>query len=236
MQPINSEKFDHDKHARSKDERDFWGQIKRTVNGQPVSDDQISLIVDQIADKLLFRQDDIVLDLACGNGALSSRFFGEVQEYKGVDFSGRLIEIAEKYFSVPGKSSFVHSDAFEYLRAEPTPEIFTKVLCYGSFPYFSANNAEGILLELSDRFHNVERVFIGNLPDKRRAEHFYSERKIFSAELDDHESSIGIWRSKDEFTLLAHRAGWDVEFSLMPKEYYAAHYRYDALLTRKRGA
>ena len=51
-------------------------------------------------------------------------------------------------------------------------------------------------------------------------------------ELADHQSAIGIWRTRDEFTRLADDAGWDSQIRVMPTGSWAAHYRYDVLLTR----
>src|ERR1700730_11993251 len=62
---------DHDTHARSVAADAYWKQIRRTVNGEPVDEAQIGLIVNAITDALSLRRDDLVLDLACGNGALS---------------------------------------------------------------------------------------------------------------------------------------------------------------------
>jgi cyclopropane fatty-acyl-phospholipid synthase-like methyltransferase len=101
MQSSQPNKFDHDFHARTKEETDFWGQIRRTVNGKPVDENQIAMIISCIREKLVLRKGDVLLDLACGNGALSSRFFECLESYQGVDFSARLIEVANKYFAAP---------------------------------------------------------------------------------------------------------------------------------------
>ena len=45
-------------------------------------------------------------------------------------------------------------------------------------------------------------------------------------------AQIGIWRSESELRELVAKAGWKLEIATMPKEYYAAHYRFDAILTR----
>jgi len=225
-------KFDHDLHARSKEENDFWGQIRRTVNGQPVDEEQVAMIVDRIHAKLAIQEGDFLLDLACGNGALSSRLFPALTGYHGVDFSARLVEIACKHFATAPKVSFSHSDASEYIASEAHPERFTKMLCYGSFSYFRQEDAANVLCQLNNRFKNVSKAFIGNLPDKNLAEKFYGANRPNFSELLDNESPIGIWRSPDEFITLANAYGWNAEVSVMPEKYYAAHYRYDILLTR----
>lgn len=225
-------KFDHNEHAKSRAPDDFWGQIRRTVQGEPVSDEQIKMIVDAIQAALRLKPDDKLLDLACGNGALSRLLFDSITEYQGVDFSEHLISVAKKNFEKLPGYRFVTQGAAEYVRQEAHPEKFTKVLCYGSFSYFPAADAAEVLRTLFDKFTNVQSVFIGNLPDKDRATAFYKEKQVSTEEMADHESQIGIWRTQNEFAQLAGDAGWKTKFSVMPAEYYAGYYRYDVLLSR----
>jgi cyclopropane fatty-acyl-phospholipid synthase-like methyltransferase len=224
-------KFDHDAHARSRPLDDFWGQIRRTVNGAPVSDEQIKLIVDTIRSALNLQPDDTLLDIACGNGALSHLLFDSCTRYLGVDLSEHLISVAKANFEAQPNYQFVEQGAAEYVRSESRPERFSKSLCYGSFPYFSAADAAEVLCTLHDKFTNVQAVFIGNLPDKERAGEFY-KRAPNTDELADCCSQIGVWRTRSEFAKLARDAGWHVKFSTMPDGFYASYYRYDALLSR----
>lgn len=225
-------KFDHDAHARTQAPDDFWGQIRRTVNGKPVSEEQIGLIVDTIKRHLDLRDKQVLLDLACGNGALSSRLFDACAGCLGVDMSDYLIEVAQKHFQRAPDYSFVAQGAREYVEAESRPERFSKVLCYGSFSYFPESDAKAVLQSLHDKFSNVQRVFIGNLPDRERADRFYKNGMASELELKDSQSQIGIWRTRQEFEALAAEAGWRAQFFEMPSDFYAAHYRYDVLLTR----
>jgi cyclopropane fatty-acyl-phospholipid synthase-like methyltransferase len=225
-------KFDHNEHAKSCAQDDFWGQIRRTVNGEPVSEKQIKMIIHAIMSKLQLSPDDKLLDLACGNGALSNLLFDSIAEYQGVDYSEYLISVAKIYFERLPLFRFVTLNVIDYLDLESNPEIFTKVLCYGSFSYFPASDANKLLRNLHDKFTNVQSVFIGNLPDKDRSAAFYNGNLVTADELVDHESQIGIWRNQDEFKKLACESGWNAQFSVMPTTYYASHYRYDVLLTR----
>ena len=222
----------HKEYPKTRARDDFWGQVKRTVHGKQVSQEQIDMIVKAIKDSLSFFSEDILLDIGCGNGALSSYFFEDVSQFHGVDFSEYLIGVAKEYFEKAPDCTFQELDAVSYVDSEANPERFTKCLCYGVFNYFSFEDAERVLSGLSKRFLNIQTVYIGNLPDRDRAHVFYPEDKDFSELLDDRNSAIGIWRSKDDFTQLAHKTGWDEDFYVMPKDFYAAHYRYDAILKR----
>ena len=222
---------DFKEHPKTLSPTDFWGQVKRTVNGQPVSEQQITMIVEAIHQALQLEPQDCLLDLACGNGALSQFFFGQCSEFIGVDFSEPLIDVARANFEQP-KRHFILSDVGRYVLQESRPERFNKVLCYGSFPYFSEEIARLVLTRLHRVFKGVERVFIGNIPDITRHKAFFTDERDHSHELKDPESKIGIWRDEEEFRALAADCGWAASFQRMPDTFYAAHYRYDVLLMR----
>jgi len=225
-------KFNFDEYARSCATDDFLGQTRRTVNGMPVSDEQIKMIVDAIRSALDIKSDDNLLDIACGNGALSRSLFDSCSGYLGVDLSEYLISVAKKNFEKLPHYRFMQQGAVEYVRGESQPERISKVLCYGSFQYFPVADAAEVLRTLFEKFSNVQTVFIGNLPDKERMAVFYKKNQPTEEELLDCCSQMGIWRTQSEFAELAGNAGWKVNFSIMPAEFHASHYRFDALLSR----
>lgn len=223
---------DYKEYPKTVARDDLWGQVRRTVHGKPVSEEQIAMIVDAIRGGLQLQANDVVLDLACGNGALASRFFDDCAALHGVDSSEYLIEIANERFLVPGRTSFELDDAAHYVENAPDAGRFTKVLCYGSFSYFSNEVAVSILEGIARRFLNVNRMMIGNLPDAERAHLFYPKDKDCTDELKDSKAQIGVWRSEAELRDLASTSGWRLEIATMPPGFYATHYRFDAILTR----
>ncbi|MFT6343379.1 MAG: hypothetical protein ACJA0H_000829 [Francisellaceae bacterium] len=211
---------------------DFWGQVKRTVNGESVSDDQINMIVQASTNSLELNENDTLLDLCCGNGALSDRLFAHCNGGLGVDFSEHLVAIANKYFSKPANREFVVSDVIKFCQQVKQAENFTKAICYGSFSYLEEDKAELLLVQLYKSFSNVKYFYIGNCPDKALSDKFFEQGNDIAYVLNDPSSAIGIWRTKEEFCVLANRTGWKITFRKMPDLYYAAHYRYDVLLSR----
>ena len=109
-------------HPRTCDPEDFWGQVKRTVNSKPVSHDQIDMIVAAVCDGLALDRDDFVLDLCCGNGALTTYFFQRCAGGVGVDFSERLIEVARRHFVGKPAEEYLLQDAVEYVATCSQPE------------------------------------------------------------------------------------------------------------------
>ncbi|BBO73751.1 hypothetical protein DSCW_11680 [Desulfosarcina widdelii] len=225
-----AEKFNYKIHPEKCAPDDFWGQVRRTVNGAPVSPDQIDMIVKAISKGLKICGSDVVLDLCCGNGALSTYIFSKCRSGLGVDYSPPLIGVANQNFKKPGHEFLIVKDVVEYVAEEHSPERFNKALCYGAFQYLRRESAYELLLKLHDTFSSLERLFVGNLPDKDEMPRFYENRRYTAGIENDHSSDIGLWRTKSEFSLLARQTGWSVEFSSMPREFYAAYYRYDAIL------
>lgn len=225
---------DYEYRPRALAADDFLGQVNRTVGGQPVGAEQIELLVAAVRAGLQLSSDDVLLDLACGNGAITRYLYDECSAVLGVDMSQYLISVAKANFEQPPRFTYLQAEGSAYVRAEPEPGRFTKVLCYGSLQYFSFEACETVLSALRERFTRVERVFIGNLPDRERAASFYGGVRPSDATLDDHTEEPGRWLSQRQLRELAASAGWRAEFSLMPAEFFGSSYRYDALLTPAR--
>jgi SAM-dependent methyltransferase len=226
-------KHDYHDYPKSLPRTAFWAQVRRTVAGKPVPEEQITLIHEQIATKLELRTDDVLLDLACGNGALSARLLSRCGQLVGVDHSAYLVGIALEHFHRPPRTAFLVEEAGNYCRTTPDAAKFTKALCYGSFSYFSVREASVVLEALFGRFGNLSRVLIGNLPDRSRAPEYYASRAIEPDDLDSHETQFGIWWDRLKLSDLARRSGWHATVCTMPANFYAAAYRFDLLLTRR---
>jgi len=165
--------FDHNKYAKQRGPKDFWGQIRRTVNGKSVSKKNINLIVSEITAKLKLSKNDILLDLGCGNGALTYLLRKKVKKISAVDFSTFLINVARKNFRSKNIKYYNH-EIYEFLKKK---DIFlhNKVLIYGVFSYLSNFKAKKIIKIFDTKFINLEKVFIGNLPDiEEKKKIFYS--------------------------------------------------------------
>ena len=219
---------DYDTHARSRPRDDVWGQVRRTVRGQPVAAEQIDLIVESVTGQLELAPGDVLLDLACGNGALTARLQPRCSASLGVDISPYLTGIAQERFA-RDRHGFTEGDITDYARREPEPARFTKGLCYGSLPYLDDDAVAALLHALHTRFTRLTRLVLGNLPDPTHATAFYGRGNVPS--LCEPRSDIGVWRTPAELAQLAG-PGWRLSHSVMPPGFFAAHYRFDALLER----
>lgn len=224
-------KFLYDTFARQIGAQDLQKQIRRTVNGETVPHQQIDMILNAIRQGLHLTDEDCLLELACGNGALSQSFVGSCKSYLGVDISECLIEVAKAHFEKLPDIRFEQDDALDCLSSLQNPEKYNKLMCYAAFQYFPDAMIIDLLRVVHDRFPNMTRMFIGNLPDWQQAHLFFEKDTPEHAVLKSNETPIGIWRTQDEFQALCRASGWEASFSRMPEEFYAAKYRYDVELT-----
>jgi hypothetical protein len=220
------------KHPLTCDPDDLWGQVRRTVHGQPVPEEQIQMIVDAVVQGLKLESADFVLDLCCGNGALSDRVFAHCSGGLGVDFSPPLIEVAHRRFQRPPHQCFELASVDDWLVREEPTDRFSVAFCYGSFSYLSEEVATLMLREVAFRFPLVRRFFLGNLPDLDQRAVLVGNRPWVPGDERRAETQFGIMRSMREFEELAALTGWKAECTKMPANFFAAAGRFDVVLTR----
>ncbi len=225
-------KSDYIEYPKTLPRDDLWGQVRRTRNGKPVSEREVEAIVSTVRRELDIGESDVILDLACGNGALSARAFIGCRGVTGVDRSSYLIEIARENFQKEPFWKFTESDINDYLHDEPDPGQFTKAMMYASIQYLSPEVVTELLSSLFHRFGGVTVCLIGNVPDRDQASLYYEERGVPLPNLDDPVSQIGVWWAQEDLARVAENAGWHVTFSRMPGWVFNAAYRYDTILRR----
>jgi SAM-dependent methyltransferase len=221
--------YDYLERPKSSDPNNFWDQVRRTVNGKPISEEQIKIMCEMIKLGCSLNSNDILLDLCCGNGKLGSLFFHEIDEYHGIDMSDFLIEIAKKNFEKKPNFLFTKSDLISYLINEDMPDKYTKCLIFGSIAYFSINQIKFILKSLYEKFTSIEIIYIGPIPDRKKAHLFYKGKS--NVDLEDHTSSIGRWFEEEQFKKISNENGWNCKIQ-MNDNFYQNFYRFNAILER----
>jgi SAM-dependent methyltransferase len=234
-QPDDPAHLLYEEHAKTCAPDDFWGQVKRTVDGRRVDDDQIAMIVAAARQLLSLEQDDVLLDLCCGNGALTERIFDLCAGGHGVDVSPHLIAIAKRYFERTPQRTYEVGEVCAYVGSAVEPEQFTKAMCYGSFKYLSDEAAAPLLATLRTRFPNIRSFYIGNNADKALMDKFFYRTAYRPGLENAHGTFTGKWRTEAEFNELASSTGWDAKFHRMPRTFFSAHYCFDVVLTPAHG-
>lgn len=222
---------DYEEYPKTLARDDFWGQVRRTIRGRRITEEELAVVVDALKEGLQLTNDDTLLDLMCGNGALTARLFSSCRSVVGVDRANYLIGVAKEYFERPPEYVFVQDDVLSYVHSAADAARFTKALCYGSLQYLPVEGLASMLTGLRGRFPRMDRVLLGNVPDKERAPLFFGER--FEQDppgLGDPTAPIGVWWSQADFQELAAAAGWRASFSRLPPDVFNAKFRYDAVL------
>jgi SAM-dependent methyltransferase len=221
---VNPSDFDYLERPKQFSRDDFWRQVRRTTHGEPVPQEQIELISAQVASCLALGTSDCLLDIGCGNGALTSLFAGKVKDVLGVDHSDYLVGVAKEFFKSPsmqfqvlGIDALVHTDL--YRRAN-------KAVMYGVSHYLSDELLRSAITWYLSVPGNL--LFIGPVRDVHKAAAYYGEA-CSNADLDDHTTSIGKWRDPDWFLELARKLGVDVEIAHMPETYLLSRFSFDVL-------
>lgn len=228
----NDPDFLHKEYPKQFARDKFWAQIKRTVNGQPVTEREIGMIVSQIKQHLKLSPRSHLLDLGCGNGALAARLFPDLDQYTGVDFSPYLLGIAREYFQPNPGVRYLEADARTFVAHHPPDPTVDRVLLYGCLSYFSREDVGQLLDNLHQRWPATSIIFIGNVPDSRSAPEFFAARKVDRYELDNPQTPIGVWWTPTALISAAASAGFKAECLKMPADFYGHAYRFDIVLSR----
>ncbi len=225
-------KWDYQEYPKTLPRDDLWGQVRRTIYGRAPSDEEISSIIRQVKHSLDLVATDSLLDLGCGNGALSAQLFDDCAIYVGVDRSTYLIEIAKETFARPPSHVFINEDITRFMATSPNVERFTKMMTYAVLQYLDRGDVEELLANTRTRFSTIETVFIGNLPDREKADLFFKDGSSEN-DLTNPRSQIGMWWDRQSVAALGEACGWEVTFSQLPPGVFNSGYRFDAILTRK---
>ncbi|MDC3044658.1 methyltransferase domain-containing protein [Prochlorococcus sp. AH-736-B04] len=219
--------FDYFEKTKSYQENDYWRQVRRTIKGQPVSQEQINLIVEQITKLLDLKIDDNLLDFGCGNGALTTYFKAKVATTYGIDSSEYLIKIANKNFStIKNKYEIISIQKFIENRNIIK---FNKFLMYGVSSFLEDNELETIFKSISRKKNII--FMIGNIRDIKSVDSFY-EIKPSIKELNSCKSSMGKWRDLNWFEKMATKYNLVMESFKMPINFYARDYYFDIILKK----
>ena len=219
--------FDYLHRPKQFDEQDFWRQVRRTINGNPVSEDQILLIEKQISNLLQLKKEDSVLDIGCGNGALTDRLSKYTGNLYGIDHSEYLIEIANKYFAGSNKT-YIKSSMGEFIEKNKSRG-FSKCLMYGVSSFLEDDELEALICWFFGSNNQNRRLLFGNVRDIEQAHLFY-QKNYDKSTLNDTSSAMGKWRSQSLFHDLTEKHQLKLKTKKMPSNFYASTYYFDAVI------
>ncbi len=228
--------------------KDFWGkfpnqfakdefikQVGKTVQGQPISIEQLDHLIRDVVQKLDLKAEDVVLDLCCGNGLITSAIAKNCQSIVGVDFSKPMIEIAREYHNSIN-TKYLNMSVLD-ITAEnlQSPKSFTKIYMYEGLQYFQEAQLPHLiqtLLALSS-----ERVIIlfAGVPDMDKIREFYDtpERQLeYETRKRLGTEAVGTWWEKTFIRQVCGDHGLQCDFLSQHHLSHTARYRFDIRIKR----
>ena len=218
-----------DKQAELADVQQQVGRVSRAAGA--VAPQEIAAHIGQLLD--LQKHDDL-LDVCCGNGALTMLLAPQVAFCSGVDLSPKQIALAQKHYPA-GDWHTLPAHKLAQL-----PRSYAKINLYFSFQYFtSAAEALAVLHALRAVLKPGGCILLGDIPDADRWWVYYSSGwsrlRWLWQRLRGREDMGRFWRQRD-LARLAAKAGFQIRFLAEPPQLPFAWYRFDALLTEAAAA
>lgn len=226
---VDYSKYDYNERAQNEKRYNYWGQVRRTINGHPVKNDQIQLIFKTKKKNLELTKKDYLLDLGCGNGALTNLFKNDVTQILGIDRSEYLISIANSDFSNQ-RVSFIEGNLQEIIKEKSFKDIYNKVLLYGVFSFLNDDQAKNLFSTLSNS-KSMEKLLLGNIRNIDSHHEFYG-KNMPNKVLNNNKTSMGRWFNKKYFYKVACKYGWRIKIKTMPDNFYAKKYYFDVIFSK----
>ncbi|MBL8931850.1 MAG: methyltransferase domain-containing protein [Kineosporiaceae bacterium] len=205
-------------------------QVQRTWQGRPITDAEFRPIVDWILDQLRPGLDDVVLDLCCGNGAITHHLARRSARVLGVDFAQDLLRHVDR----EGHPN-IELQQGDIRRCEFPADSFDRILLYAGLQYLTQGETVLLMRRLRDWLRPGGRVLIGDVPDADRMWDFFdsvSRRAAHFEQLVAGEPIIGTWFAPQWLAHLARDSGFaTAEVLLQPKTLPYAHFRFELLLS-----
>lgn len=212
-----------DKQADAADVQQQVGRVTR--DGTTVAP---QVIADHIGTLLDLQSTDYLLDVCCGNGALTALLAARVAFCSGVDLSPKQIALAQKNYP---------SGDWHALPAREIGRLtgrYDKINLYFSFQYFTSDEeALAVFRALKAVLQPGGRILLGDVPDAARWGTYYeswtARLRWLWHRLRGRDDMGRFWRQAD-LARLAQKAGFQIVFLAEPPHLPFAWYRFDALL------
>lgn len=206
-------------------------QVGRTVNKNPIDQQQWQFQLNEIEQKVRLNPDDTLLDLCAGNGLITMPLSLRCRATTAIDISKTLLEKIDtsSYSSITIITGDVRSISL------PAGS-FTKGIMYGALQYFSDRDAIGIFETIYQSLKPGGLFLVGDIPDIDRLFVFHNKPEWVKAYFDsvrNNTPAVGTWYKKDVLVAMAKYVGFsDAETLDQHPDLINSHYRFDLLLTK----
>jgi 2-polyprenyl-3-methyl-5-hydroxy-6-metoxy-1,4-benzoquinol methylase len=208
---------------------DFCRQVGRTLHNVPYSADDIERVAVRLLTLLEPGSDHTLLDLACGNGLITSRLAPRFATVTAIDCSHALIATANQHFSRPNLQYRV-GDVLD-VGAVSAP--YDRVLLSAAFQYLEPAEGRQLLQRLNGVVRPDGCVVLGDVPDRDRLWSFYGGLRgkwRFALDAIRDTPIIGCWWRPSALRRLAEQTGWSASTYYQPPDLPNHYFRYDVVL------
>jgi len=206
-------------------------QVLRTLNKQPLADDIFAKILHQIENALQLSRDDVLVDLCCGNGAITTYLAQKCESVLAIDYSRDLL--AQIDTVMHPNVSIREEDVDQAALPEGG---FTKSLIYAGIQYFSEPKVVRLVSNIARSLRPGGLLYIGDIPDADRLWNFFNNAERENAYFDSlkfDKPIIGTWLRRDWLSKLGNYAGFtNAQVIEHPEDFPYAHYRFDMVLQK----
>jgi SAM-dependent methyltransferase len=215
------------------DEADFLRQVCHTIDGRPYTPAQFDTMVDAIRHEFRLGPMSSLLDVCCGNGAVTAKLALHCQQAVGIDFSTPLIDVARKFHGADN-TRFLDLDARELTSIDLPGAPFDKVMMYGALQHFDVEDLDRLLSAFLRHGSADRTILLGGVPDKARLHRLFDTpdkltlHRTFQQEGRD---VIGTWWDTNAIRDACRRFGLDCRIDDESSDRPGGHYRFDAWIS-----
>jgi len=208
---------------------DPQSQVARTRNKKPINSLLWKKTVSKIIEKLKLKKDDIVADICCGNGLLTTKICQKVKKVYCVDINKKLLEVLKKK-KIHNLKIF-HKDI---AKVNFKKKSFSKIIWYSGIQYFSQKNIISLAFKIC-KFSKDRCIFyIGDIPDQEKLWKYFNtklRKKNYFESIANNKPIIGTWLNKMWLKNLFLSAGFKkVIIVKQDKKFIYSDFRYDLLI------
>jgi ubiquinone/menaquinone biosynthesis C-methylase UbiE len=220
------------KQGKDNDWSSMMAQVGKTVQRQPISDEQFKQAYGKIVKALSLTKNDTVLDLCCGNGVITTQIADYVDAIFGVDFSQPLIDVANS--RKPANATYFCGSALDdTLAALLGNRKFKKMYMNESLQHFAEDDFAKVLDNFLAVSEDQALFYITGIPEKKNLFAFYDteeRRKDYYERVANGTEAVGTWWERDFLVEVATAKGLQLKPLNQPADYYTSHYRFDAIV------
>jgi SAM-dependent methyltransferase len=215
------------------DEADFLRQVCHTIDGRPYTSLQFDALIYGIRQGLRLGPTSSLLDVCCGNGAVTTALAIHCKQVVGVDFSIPLINIARKFHGAPN-TRFLDLDALELMKIDVPEAPFDKVMMYGALQHFDVEDLDCLISGLLKHGATDCTILLGGVPDKARLGQLFNtpdKLRLHQTYRREGRDVLGTWWDSNVIRDACRRFGLDCRIDNESSDRPGGHYRFDAWIS-----